>query len=223
MTTAPSWLTLFLDIPHARHPTGCAFWQAATGYEMSPPRGEHAEFATLIPPTGDAHLRMQSTESGDFGVHLDLHVGDLAAAIVDGVAIGAEMLAKPGHAIMRSPAGFVFCFVPSHDEATPATSGDWGTHRSVADQLTIDVAHDAWDREKTFWSDLTGWTVTQLGRPEFARLRTPAPLPVRVLLQRLDEGSTWVTSTSPPTTARPRSNASAASVPPQSGTGPCGP
>lgn len=62
----------------------------------------------------------------------------------------------------------------SHDGTTPATLGDWGARHSLADHLTIDVAHDAWDREKTFWSDLTSWTVTQSGRPEFARLHTPA-------------------------------------------------
>lgn len=173
-TTAPSWLTIFLDIPRASHRTGCDFWQAATGYGMSPRRGGRAEFATLIPPTGDAHLRIQNTESGGFGVHLDLHVGDLDAAVDSAVEAGAEMLARPGYASMRSPAGFVFCLVPSHDGTTPATLGDWGARHSLADHLTIDVAHDAWDREKTFWSDLTSWTVTQSGRPEFARLHTPA-------------------------------------------------
>jgi predicted enzyme related to lactoylglutathione lyase len=187
---APSWLTLFLDIPRANHPAARDFWHAATGHELSPPRGERDEFATLIPSSGDAHLRIQRTTSGGSGAHLDLHVGDLDAAVDSAMRAGAEMIASPGYAIMRSPAGFVFCLVRGHDETTPAAPGDWGTHHSFVDQLTIDIAHDAWDREKRFWSDLTGWTVTQSDRPEFARLRTPASLPVRILLQRLDGGGT---------------------------------
>jgi hypothetical protein len=146
--------------------------------------------ATFVPPTADAHLRVQSTRAGDFRVHLDLHVGDLDTAVEHAIRVGAAGVVKPGHAMMRSPAGFVFCLVPSHEEKTPAPPGDWGTHRSRPDQLTIDVAHDAWDREKTFWSELTGWAVTQSSRPEYVRLQTPAFMPVRVLLQRLDGGST---------------------------------
>ncbi|MER5478747.1 VOC family protein [Streptomyces sp. NPDC002734] len=188
--TAPNWLTLFLDIPHANHQAANGFWQAATGYELSSPRGECEEFATLIPPSGHAHLRVQRTKAEHFSVHLDLHVSDLDAATDSAVRAGAEIVAQPGHVIMRSPAGLLFCLVRGRDETTPATSGDWGTHRSITDQLTIDVAHDAWDREKSFWSDLTGWAVTQSARPEFARLHTPPSLPVRVLLQRRDEGGT---------------------------------
>lgn len=190
MTTPPSWLTLVLDVPEASHQTGCGFWRAATGYELSPPRGEGGEFATLVPSAADAHLRLQIIQIGDFRVHLDLHVGDLDGAVDHAMAVGAELDAKPGHAIMRSPGGFMFCLVPSHDAKTPAAPSDWGTHRSLPDQLTIDVAHEVWDREKTFWSDLVGWAVAPSSRPELARLQTPASLPVRVLLQRLDEGNT---------------------------------
>lgn len=190
VTIAPSWLTLFLDVPERDHEAGRAFWQAATGYKLSLPRGHREEFATLIPRSGDAHLRLQRTQARDFRLHLDLHFSDLDAAVEHAGAVGAELVARPGHATLRSPAGFVFCLVPSHDEQEPAAPGDWDSHRARADQLSIDVAYDAWDREKSFWADLTGWTVTQSSRPEFARLQTPSNLPVRVLLQRLDAGST---------------------------------
>ncbi|GAA1871340.1 VOC family protein [Myceligenerans crystallogenes] len=190
MTTAPRWLTLFLDIPAANHEAGCAFWQAATGHAMSSPRGTHGEFATLVPPAGDAHLRIQSIRTGEFRVHVDLHVDDLDAAVEHALAVGAHLVARPDHAILRSPAGFVFCLVTGHGGTTRATPANWGDHRSLPDQLTVDVAHDAWEREKTFWSELTGWTVAPSARPEFARLRTPPTLPVRVLLQRLDDGAT---------------------------------
>lgn len=189
VTDPPFWLTVFLDLPADRHETGTAFWQRATGYGLSGTRGEHDEFATLVPPAGDAHLKLQRTRADAPAVHLDLHVGDLDAAVAHATAQGAELLARPGHAILRSPAGFVLCLVtePSRHAAPPA---DWGTHRSRVDQLTIDVAHDAWAAETAFWSGLTGWAVRTGSRPEFARLGTPAELPVRVLLQRKDEGAT---------------------------------
>jgi hypothetical protein len=124
-------------------------------------------------------------------VHLELHVRDLDEAADGAVRAGAETIARSDdHAVLRSPAGLCFCLVRGRNGTTPAAPGDWGTHRSVADQLTIDIAHDAWDREKTFWSRLTGWAVTQSRRGEFARLHTPPSLPVRVLLQRRDEGGT---------------------------------
>ena len=53
------WMTAFLDLPPARHAAGVGFWRAATGTTMSSPRGDAAQFATLIPPDGDAFLRVQ--------------------------------------------------------------------------------------------------------------------------------------------------------------------
>jgi hypothetical protein len=186
----PSWLTIFLDLPAARREQGARFWQAATGYGLSPSRGEQHEFATLVPPTGDAHLRIQRTGAEEPGVHLDLHVADVDLALAHALDRGAELVARPGHAILRSPAGFVFCLVTATgtERTTPPT--DWGTHRSRVDQLTVDVAYDAWEAEQSFWSGLTGWQVRRGSRPEYARLGTPAELPVRILLQRLDEGET---------------------------------
>jgi hypothetical protein len=185
----PTWLTVFLDLPAARHERGTLFWRAATGASLSPARGEHDEFATLVPPAGDAHLRIQRTAADVPGVHLDLHVADLDGAVAEARDRGAELVARPGHAVLRSPAGFPFCLVPAAS-AEAAPPADWGTHRSRVDQLTIDIAHDAWDAEQAFWSGLTGWPVWSGSRPEFTRLGTPAELPVRILLQRLDEGGT---------------------------------
>lgn len=185
----PFWLTIFLDLPAAQHERGVDFWQAATGYRLSPTRGDHEEFSTLVPPAGDAHLKLQRTAAGEPGVHLDVHVDDLDRAVLRARELGAQLLARPGHAVLRSPAGFVFCLV-SEPSGEPAPRSDWGTHRSRVDQLTIDIAYDAWVTETDFWSGLTGWQVRRGSRAEFARLDTPAELPVRILLQRLDEGST---------------------------------
>lgn len=188
-TDAPTWLTIYLDLPSSQHERGTRFWQAATGHGLSAARGEHEEFATLVPPAGDAHLKLQRTDGSGWGVHLDLHVVDLDAAVRHAVEQGAEVIARPGHAVLRSPAGFVFCLV-TETRSKAAPPADWGTHRSRVDQLTIDVAHEAWDAETAFWAALTGWPLRGGSRPEFTRLDTPEGLPVRVLLQRLDEGDT---------------------------------
>jgi hypothetical protein len=187
--TAPFWLTVFLDLPADRHGRGALFWQEATAYDLSPSRGEHDEFATLVAPTGDPHLKLQRTGAEQPRVHLDLHVDGLDEAVAHAVEQGAELISRPGHAVLRSPAGFVFCLVTQASEE-PAEPADWGTHRSRVDQLTVDIAHDAWATETAFWAALTGWAVRTGSRPEFARLHTPAALPVRILLQRKEQGGT---------------------------------
>ena len=185
----PFWLTIFLDLPPDRHHRGTGFWRAATGYGLSASRGERDEFATLVPSAGDAHLKLQRTGPGETGVHLDLHVADLDAAVDRAVAAGATLLSRPGHAVLRSPAGFVLCLV-TEALGRPTPPADWGAHRSRVDQLAIDVSHDAWLAETAFWTGLTGWPTREGDRREFARLGTPPELPVRILLQRLDDGPT---------------------------------
>ncbi|MEI2778077.1 MAG: VOC family protein [Tetrasphaera sp.] len=184
MTRAPVWLTLFVDVPESRHQPAAEFWQAATGYRLSPTRGELEEFATLVPPTGDAHLRLQRVRDGDTRLHLDVHVDDVGVAVDRAVAAGAVLTRQLAHAILRSPAGFVFCLVPSHGESRPATANSWGTHRSRPDQLTIGVPRHLWAQERTFWTDLTGWQVSGSARPGLARLQVPSAMPLRMLLQR---------------------------------------
>ena len=186
----PTWLTIFLDLPVARHEAGTHFWQAATGYDVSASRGPNGEFATLVPPVGDPHLRLQRTDAREPGVHLDLHVGDVDRAVTDAVDLGATVVAFPGHAVLRSPAGFTFCLVEATSTMAAAPPADWSTHASRVDQLTLDIAYDAWAAEQAFWSALTGWSVRAGSMPEFARLDTPSDLPVRMLLQRLETGAT---------------------------------
>jgi hypothetical protein len=49
------------------------FWREVTGSALSPFRGVAAEFATLLPPDGDAYLRVQRVKDDPGGHHLDLH------------------------------------------------------------------------------------------------------------------------------------------------------
>ena len=184
----PFWLTVFIDLAPEEHDRGERFWREVTGYSLSPRRGDHGEFVTLVPPTGDPHLKVQRLAEGPSGVHLDLHVTDLQQAVDHALTLGATLVAKPGHAVLASPAGFTFCLVGEECrlQAPPTLWPDG--HRSMVDQVAVDIPPAAWEEECAFWAALTGWDVTSTSTPEFRRLNTPSTLPVRVLLQRLDEG-----------------------------------
>jgi hypothetical protein len=162
------WLTAFLDLPADEFDTAVAFWREVTGYTLSAYRGEREEFATLLPPSGDAYLRVQQVESGRPGVHLDLHA--------------------PGQAfeVRRSPGGLPFCLV-SGDEASRPAPVTWPDgNRSVVDQVCLDIPPEVYDAECDFWASTTGWDLHDTKRPEFRRLRVPDGQPLHVLLQRLD-------------------------------------
>jgi hypothetical protein len=167
---APSWVTAFLDLPAGHVDDAVVFWRSVTGYALSPSRGDHDEFATLLPPSGDAYLRVQRIGSAEPGVHLDLH--------------------GPGQRfeVRRSPGGLPFCLVPGEESSTPPPARwDDGT-RSVVDQVCLDIPPGIWEDECAFWASQTGWELSGGGRPEFRRLRRPAGQPLGLLLQRLDEG-----------------------------------
>lgn len=190
---SPTWLTAFIDLAPDEHALGTAFWLGASGYTLSTPRGEHAEFATLVPPLGDDHLRIQRLGSARSGTHLDLHVAgvsEIDAGVEEAVALGATLVARhePGLALLRTPAGYPFCVLgsPGH-EATPPVIWPDG-HRSRVDQLCLDVPPAAYEAECTFWSELTGWAVTDGLLPEYRRLQVPEGLAVQILLQRVEDG-----------------------------------
>ena len=165
----PVWVSAFLDLPAERYDAGVAFWSAVTGFGLSAPRGDHAEFATLLPDQGDPYLRVQRLGDGAGGVHLDVH--------------------RPDHdfRVLRSPAGLAWCEVsePLSRRPPPAT---WpGGHRSQVDQVCLDIAPSAYEEECAFWQTLTGWAWTPTGEPEFRRLAGPPDQPIQLLLQRLDD------------------------------------
>lgn len=182
----PLWVTAFVD--SAAPGRAAEFWTAVTGFALSPWRQD--TFATFVPPDGDAYLRLQR-----FGVdrtHLDLHVDDLHVDDLDAWAaratgLGATVVARPGHVILRSPGGFVFCLVTWEGEARRPRPARWGGHTSLVDQVTLDVPGAAWTSECRFWADLLGWPIRTLTDPEFDRLDVPAQQPLRILLQRLDD------------------------------------
>lgn len=164
----PTWVTAFVDLPADDFDAGVGFWRGVTGYGLSSARGEHDEFATLVPPVGDGFLKVQRLGSGAARVHLDLH------------APGQDFV------VDASPGGFVFCRVahPASRRPTPATWPDG--HRSLVDQVCLDIPADRYDEECVFWAETTGWELRQVSR-EFRVLARPDGMPIRLLLQRLDE------------------------------------
>jgi hypothetical protein len=175
------WLTVFLDFPAGSFGAGVAFWREVTGSALSPFRGAAEEFATLLPPSGDAYLRVQRVAVGSGGHHLDLHVDPAVASVQQAaeraVALGAKVLHRElGLVISSSPGGFTFCLVRWHGEGTvpgPVRLDDAGASR--ADQFWLDIPAGVYERERSFWTALTGWEGQDGAR---------SALPVRLELRR---------------------------------------
>ena len=185
------WVTVFLDFPPSSHHAGVTFWQAVTGYRLSPVRGADGQFATLLPPSGDAYLRVQRVRTGG-GCHLDLHldpVADPADAVVDRAeGLGARIRHRePGLVTAESPGGFIFCLVDWRGEhaVPPPLAGDDGGVTRV-NTLCLDVPPERFDRECAFWAAFTGQQTHPAPVPGFAFLTRPAHWPARLLLQRRD-------------------------------------
>lgn len=165
----PAWITAFLDVPASRHAGAAAFWCGVTGSAMSPSRGRTGEFATFVPPDGDAYLRLQRIDSGPPGVHLDLHDPD------------------GEHELLRSPGGLPYC-LNAGEVGTRPLPRIWAEGQaSLVDQLCIDVPPERYDEECAFWSARTGWQLAATSAPYMQQLVRPDGMPLRVLLQRLDD------------------------------------
>lgn len=187
MTTTPSWVSAFLDFAPGTFARGIAFWRGVTGYDVSAPRGERDHFATLVPPDGDGYLRVQHLGDGSSRIHLDLHVPAPTIAAEAAVELGGHVLVRheQGYVVLRSPGGFVFCFV-DHPARTRPRPAIWPDGRSQVDQVCLDIPPSAYDVEVEFWRVLTGWELDASVSPEFARLQPPDDQPLRWLIQRLD-------------------------------------
>jgi Glyoxalase-like domain len=185
------WITASVDLPPDRADVGVAFWRAVTSTDLSSRRGACDESATLLPPDGDAYLRVQTLEQQHEPagrVHLDLHFDDVHTVMRRAAELGAVVGRTGGDVVMlTSPGGLPFC-IRAHDGAAvrpPPLRLDAG-HRSLVDQVCIDIPPRSWPHECGFWRDLTGWELRQGSRPEFRYLARPANMPLRLLLQRLD-------------------------------------
>ncbi|MFY1687040.1 VOC family protein [Plantactinospora sp. WMMB782] len=149
------WLTASLDAPT---PAADGFWPDVTGWTPSPSR------VTLLPPYGDAFLRMRVVADGPARAHLDLHVEDVAAEAGHMVRRGATVVRESdGTVVLRSPAGLPFCLVRWRGESV------WPEAEGRRHRMCLDVPSALFDVEGRFWSRA------------IARER---PTPLNLLLQR---------------------------------------
>lgn len=188
------WVTGFLDTPAADAAAAERFWLAVTGTTLSARRGGGV-FATLLPAAGDALLRVQVVGDPPARGHLDLHVDALPRATAAVRDLGARVLrVEDDVVVLRSPAGIVFCLVPWAGEAVGPAAPVWpGGQASSADQLCLDIPDSGYEREVAFWRAVTGWRHEPMPDcPEFERLLPPPPVPMRLLLQRLQSGPAGV-------------------------------
>ncbi|MFF5157786.1 VOC family protein [Streptomyces sp. NPDC000348] len=180
------WTYAFVDRPAASCGLAHAFWTVVTDTRLSEFRGERQEFVTLLPEGGaDACVKAQGVGAGSGDAHLDFAVDDVREFVGSALRLGAGTVAEhEGWAVLRSPAGQLFCAVPWHGESVrpPVVRG------SRLDQVCVDVPPSMYEVEVGFWSGLLDdWKSRSGSRPEFHVLAPPPGLPVRVLLQRLGE------------------------------------
>ena len=189
-------MTAFLDLPEESYDAGAGFWSTVTGYERSAQRGDRDQFATLVPPSGTDYLRLQRLAEGP-RIHVDVNVDDLDASTRRAEALGGSVAGEPldDVRVMRSPGGFVFCFVPGGTGTRPAPATWPDAHTSYVDQVCLDIPPSRYDTEMEFWAGLTGWARRD-PRPgsEFGRLTPGAEQPLQLLLQRLDDEQDRVTA-----------------------------
>ncbi len=169
-----------------------AFWCAvtgSTGSTLSERRGETGQFATLLPSNGDAFARIQATDDGSSGVHLDLHTDDVRGLAGRAVELGAVETDDQGTLVLlRSPGGLRFCVVGHHGEhSRPTPLRSPGLPDSLLDQVCVDAPAHLFEAEVAFWSTLTQWPVIGASHHEFRALHRPDGMPIRLLLQRLGD------------------------------------
>jgi hypothetical protein len=180
-----TWTTAMLDLPAGAFEAAVGFWCRVAGTRLSPSRGPRDEFRTLLPAEGDPVLKVQRLGAGPPRLHLDLHTDDPAALAARAAGLGATRLAAhEDYTTWASPHGLVFCVV-DHPAARPPAPVDWGTHRSVVDQVCLDIPSARFDAEAAFWAALLERALQDSpGYAEFARLERAPADPVRFLLQR---------------------------------------
>jgi hypothetical protein len=188
-----TWLEAFADVAEPELQRTATFWQAITGCTAGSPHGLRDQFIPLAGADEDAYLWLQRTgrPSGAVSWHPDLLVTDLADEVRRARDLGAEVVREVPHLItLSTPGGQPFCLVSADGECRLPLARRWQDgQRSLLDQLCLDLPAAHFDCEAGFWQQLTGFELITEGASEFARLRTPAELPLRIVLQRLDDDS----------------------------------
>ena len=111
-----------VDVPADVHDATLAFWGGALGTPFTAARQNPEFHWALLPGEGNAML-VQRLGDGPARLHLDIHTTDRAAEVARLQRLGASIVDDSGHwAIMRDPAGLIFCVVP--DESLDSTNAN---------------------------------------------------------------------------------------------------
>ena len=103
---------IVIDVPPGGHDRELAFWNAATGQQMSH-FGRFPEYHGTDLPGSGLGLLIQRLDGGQARVHLDIHTDDLEAEVARLEALGAERVQQVHFWwVMRDPAGLLFCVIP---------------------------------------------------------------------------------------------------------------
>jgi predicted enzyme related to lactoylglutathione lyase len=116
---------IVVDVPAENHEAAITFWQGALGVTLDQVRRYPEFHGGELPFDGYAML-VQRLGDGPPKVHLDLHTSDRAAEVARLRGLGATLVEDGENwAVMRDPAGLVFCVVP--DKTLDATNARaWG-------------------------------------------------------------------------------------------------
>ena len=181
------WVDAFLDRPAGTLDAAVAFWAAVTGSDPRPQ--DEPGFVRLGTAAGDDWLEIQEVRQGPGGMHPDLWVDDPSAFTGRALSAGAGLVTDHGSWLtLRSPAGLPFCVAEWRGQRVrPRPVAGPGGVTTRPHQICFDLAPEDFDDEVRFWSVLTGWRLEGSAPGEFRRLQPEPPVPIRFLLQRLDE------------------------------------
>lgn len=108
--------TVVFDFPPEVHDIARDFWQIALAAGLR--RGHtYPEYHVLEHPATTGPVMVQQLGHGASRVHLDIETDDLDSEIARLVAVGATVVERHQEwAVLRDPAGLVFCVVPAGSE-----------------------------------------------------------------------------------------------------------
>ena len=180
-------MTASLDTPLTSEAGARAFWLAVT--DTQPRREPGDDAVALQPRQGDAFLQFRVVEHPPPRVHLCIHVDDVASEVAHARSLGARLIAQQHpRTLLASPGGFRFGVTSVRGERRRPPPVEAPEGRSLVDQICIDVHPMLFEPEAAFWSALTGWERRPARLAEFEYLDRPPGIPLRVLIQRLDDG-----------------------------------
>ena len=114
---------IVIDVPAETHDAEVAFWSEALGRPLTRIERFPEYHGAELSDEGFG-LLTQQLGHGPARVHLDIHTSDRAAEVARLHALGATLVDEGEHwAVMRDPAGLVFCVIPDRRiDASNATA-----------------------------------------------------------------------------------------------------